>query len=172
MYNSDWGFTKYEPVCLKGSREKDKKVRLLYPGETKRIPLFLNSWHDWGTVFPMCEQGRRGQNFLTLTFFLDFYMLFLKLLIVSLRVQGSAYLPVFTKSLHSLVVSLVTGRLTTSTLHLYASPFYRVIWPVRKENDLQSCWSGNRTRATQPELTLFRAPYPLDHHSLSLKCLL
>ena len=38
---------------------------------------------------------------------------------------------VFTKSVRSLVVSLVTGRLTNSpTLHLYTGPIYKVIWPV------------------------------------------
>ena len=30
---------------------------------------------------------------------------------------------------------------------------------------LQMFCSGNRTRVTQPEFTLFRAPYPLDQHS-------
>ena len=93
-------------------------------------------------------------------------MTFFWLIRVSLRVQGSAYRPVFTKSLRSQEVSLVTGRLTNSpTLHLYTGPFHRVIWPVRKENDLQSRRSGNRTRVTQLELTLFRAPYPLDQRS-------
>ena len=47
---------------------------------------------------------------------------------VSLRVQGSAYWPVFTKSLRSLAVSLVTRTLMNSpTLHLYTGPIYRVI---------------------------------------------
>ena len=47
---------------------------------------------------------------------------------VLLRVQGSAYRLVVTKSLHSLAVSLVTGRLTNSpTLHLFTGPIYRVI---------------------------------------------
>ena len=59
----------------------------------------------------------------------------------------------------------VTGRLTNSpTLHLYTGHTHRVIWPVRKEND-QRCRSGNRTRVTQLELTLIRAPYPLDQRS-------
>ena len=89
---------------------------------------------------------------------------------VSLRVQGSAYRPVFTTSLRNLAVSLVTGRLTNSTTqHLYTGPNYRVSWPVRKENDLQGCRSGNWTRATQLELTLFRAPYPLDQRSFPQK---
>ena len=55
--------------------------------------------------------------------------------------------------------------MNSPTLHLYTGPFYRVIWPVRKENDLQSCRSRNRTRAIQLELALFRAPYPLNHRS-------
>ena len=50
------------------------------------------------------------------------------LLRVSLRVQGSAYRPVFTKYPRSLAVSLVTRRWTnSSTLHLYTGPIYRVI---------------------------------------------
>ena len=35
----------------------------------------------------------------------------------------------------------------------------------RRLISLQSCQSGNRTRATQLELTLIRAPYPLDQRS-------
>ena len=52
---------------------------------------------------------------------------FVVFLAVSLRVQGSAYRPVFTKSLRSLAVGFVTGRLTNSpTLHSYTGPIYRV----------------------------------------------
>ena len=112
------------------------------------VSILFNLWENFGCLF-------------RLLFFFCFWLLH-----VSLRVQGSAYRSVFTKSLLSLAVSLVAGRLTNSpTLHLYAGPIYRVIWPARKENNLQSCRSGNRTWATQLELTLFRAPYPLDHRS-------
>ena len=65
-------------------------------------------------------------------------------------------------------VSLVTGRLMNyPTLRCYIpTPFTESFDRLGRRMILpQGSRSGNRTRVTQPELTLVRAPYPLDQHS-------
>ena len=65
-------------------------------------------------------------------------------------------------------VSIATGRLASSPfLHLDTGPIQRVFldWLGRIMILLQRSRSWYRTRVTQSELTLFRAPYPLDQQA-------
>ena len=87
---------------------------------------------------------------------------------VSLRVHGSAYRLVFTKSLQSLAGQSCDREIDEFSYSAFINPA-----PSTESFDqfgrrmmlLQRSKSGNRTRVTQPELTLFRAPYSLDQHS-------
>ena len=82
----------------------------------------------------------------------------------------SAFLLVFTKSLLSLAVSLVTGRLTNSpTLLNIPAPFTESFDRLgRRMILLQRSQSVNRTRVTQSEVTVFRALYTLHQHSFPI----
>ena len=68
---------------------------------------------------------------------------------------------------HSILwqVSLATGRLTLVCIYI-TSPFTESFdWLGRRMILLQRSRSGHRTQVTQPKLTLFLAPYPLDQRS-------
>ena len=66
--------------------------------------------------------------------------------------------------------SLVSGRLTNLN-YIPARLTESFHWLGRRIILLQKCRSGNRTRVTQPKLTLVQAPYPLDQCSFLKFCL-